>query len=55
MRYMTCCRVITLCVVRVLADGHKAVFKTQYLPASTILQEFNRLCQEHDLQKAAAQ
>lgn len=32
-------------------DGHKALFKTQYLPTATILQEFNRLCTFHDLQK----
>jgi len=37
------------------ANGHKAVFKTQYLPTATILQEFNRLCQEHDIKKAAQQ
>lgn len=36
-------------------NGHKAVFKTQYLPTATILQEFNRLCQEHDVKKAANQ
>jgi len=41
-------------IVCVLADGHKAVFKTHYLPAGKILQEFNRLCHEHDLKKAAA-
>jgi len=41
-----------LCVT---ADGHKAVFKTQYLPTETVLKEFNRLCAEHDLQKAVKQ
>jgi len=40
-------------VERVLVNGHKAVFKTQYLQTATILQEFNRLCQEHDVKRAA--
>jgi len=36
---------VCVCVV---ADGHKAVFKTQYLAIEMILQEFNRLCRERD-------
>ena len=50
-----CVALIIVLFVCVLADGHKAVFKTQFLPAGKILEEFNRLCQRHDMKKAAAQ
>jgi len=50
--YVSVCVTVYMCVS---ANGHKAVFKTQYLPTATILQEFNKLCQEHDLKKPAQQ